>query len=150
MNLVKTELEEILYHLDSLEETTQPIWGKMSAQRMIEHLSDTLRLAKGELNVQLEIPEDKVEKAKQFIHSEHPMPKNFEAIFAPEIAELRNESIDLAVDEFTINWIEFILKFEEEPTLKTLHPNFGMLSFEDWTALNKKHITHHLTQFGLL
>lgn len=150
MNFIEPNLELILRYLDGLDENVQPLWGKMSAQRMIEHLSDTLRLAKVELSVELEIPAEKVEKAQAFLYSEHPMPVDFKASFAPEDAELRNESIDLAIDELTINFIEYLNLFEEQSNLKTLHPNFGMLGFEDWQKLNSKHITHHLKQFGLI
>ena len=64
MTFIQPDLELVLQHFDKLDENTKPEWGSMSAQRMVEHLSDTLSLAKGELEVKLEIPEDKVEKAK--------------------------------------------------------------------------------------
>lgn len=150
MTFIQPDLELVLQHLDKLDENTKPQWGSMSAQRMIEHLSDTMSLAKGELEVKLEIPEDKVEKAKGFLYSEHPMPVNFKASFAPENVTLRNESIELAIDEFTISWIEFVSLFEEESGKQTLHPNFGWLNFDDWMRLNSKHLTHHFIQFGLL
>ncbi len=150
MSFIETDLELILRYLDQLEANKKPLWGKMTAQRMVEHLSDTLKLAKGEIPTKLEIPEEKVDKARAFLYSEHPMPVDFKASFAPENMELRNESIDLAIDEFTINWIEFENLFEENTDLKTLHPNFGMLNYDDWNKLNSKHLTHHLKQFELL
>lgn len=150
MSFIDTDLELVLRYLDRLESDKKPLWGKMSAQRMIEHLSDTMRLAKGELDVILEIPEEKIDKARKFLYSEHPMPIDFKASFASENMELRNESIDLAIDEFTINWIEFENLFEENPELTTLHPNFGMLNYKDWIQVHSKHLTHHLKQFELL
>lgn len=151
MDFNNVQLEDILKKLDELEPNTKPKWGKMSAQRMVEHLTDTLDLAIANIeNVVLEIPEDKVSKAQGFIHSEHPMPKNFEATFAPSDKGTRNDSIDLAIDEFAMKWVDFENYFESNPEQKTLHPNFGELDLELWRKLNAKHIKHHFEQFGLI
>lgn len=151
MDFKHIQLEDILKTLDKLEPNTQPKWGTMSAQRMVEHLTDTLDLAIENVeNVQLEIPEEKVTKAQAFIGSEHPMPRNFEATFAPSDKALRNESIDLAIDEFAVKWIDFENYFESNPDQKTLHPNFGELDFKLWKELNAKHLKHHFEQFGLV
>lgn len=151
MDFDNIQLEDILKKLDELEPNTAPKWGSMSAQRMIEHLTDTLDLSMGKVeNMKLEIPEDKISKAQGFIVSEHPMPRNFEAQFAPANKPTRNESIDLAIDEFALRWVDFENYFESNPDVKTLHPNFGELDFELWKKLNSKHLKHHFEQFGLI
>lgn len=151
MDFNNIQLEDIIRLLDRLEPNTQPNWGNMSAQRMVEHLTDTLDLSIENIdNVKLEIPEDKISKAQGFIVSEHPMPRNFEATFAPSDKGTRNESIDDAIDEFAMKWVEFENYFEANPEATTLHPNFGKLDFELWKKLNGKHLKHHLEQFGLI
>ena len=151
MDFDNIELEDILQVLDKLEPSAQPLWGSMSAQRMVEHLSDTLDLAMGNIpDVQLEIPLEKVERAQGFILSEHPMPKNFEATFAPSTTETRSDSFELALDELALKWVDFENFFEEQPQIKTLHPNFGELNKALWQKLNAKHIKHHFEQFALV
>ena len=54
-------LENILETLEKLDENTKPAWGQMSAQRMVEHLTDTLAIATGRNPQPLLIPEDKIE-----------------------------------------------------------------------------------------
>ena len=59
MEPVELEITHILGRMDSLHPDTKPVWGTMSAQRMIEHLSDTLRIASGKDQFPVVVPEDK-------------------------------------------------------------------------------------------
>ena len=40
--------------------------------------------------------------------------------------------------------------FKVDPDIRTMHPVFGELNFEEWVLLHYKHVTHHLRQFELL
>lgn len=150
MKFLKPDLAEILLLLEKLEDHKSPLWGKMCAQRMIEHLTDTLQLANGQIQAALEIKPEHIEKAQAFIGSTKPMPKLFEVSFAKEETKLRNQSMELAIDEFAENWVAFEHFFELNPDQKTLHPYFGELDYKQWKRLNSKHLTHHFEQFGLL
>ena len=151
MDFDNIQLEDVLKKLDNLDPNTKPSWGTMSAQRMVEHLTDTFDLALGKFGrLALEIPEDKVNKAQAFIRSDKEMPKNFQAKFAPKEYTLRNEDIQLAIDELSMRWVDFETFFEENSGLKTMHPNFGELDFDLWKKVISKHIKHHLKQFDLI
>lgn len=150
MKFIEPDLELVLKTMEPLNAQSQPLWGTMSAQRMVEHLTDTLLLALGKTKVELEIPEDKIEKAQAFLMSDKPLPRNFEVGFAKKDTPLRHEELDLAIDEFVETWIAYMTLFEENPQLKTMHPSFGLLDFDLWQRLNSKHLTHHLEQFGLI
>jgi hypothetical protein len=39
--------------------------------------------------------------------------------------------------------------FEENPDSIFINPTFGPLNKEEWERFHIKHLTHHLTQFGL-
>lgn len=143
-------LENSLKLLQHLEASTTPKWGSMSAQGMVEHITDTLIMAKGEVPTELLIPEDKIEKMQQFLYSDKEMLRNIEVPFAPKNRTLRNDDLDDAIDEFTEAWISFEERFEDNKNLETLHPFYGMLNFEKWLLLHKKHITHHFKQFSLI
>ncbi|MES2800121.1 MAG: DUF1569 domain-containing protein [Bacteroidota bacterium] len=150
MTFVSTEIEDVLAILDQLDPEKKPLWGTMSAQRMVEHLTDVIRLASGKDKFELVIPAEKVEKAQAFIFSDFPMPKDFKVPFAKETNELRHEEIELAIDEFLLEWIDFENYYIENEGIKTLHPNFGELNYEQWVRLHSKHLTHHFQQFELI
>jgi hypothetical protein len=44
---IDIELESVLGYLNKLDAAAKPAWGSMGAQRMVEHLTDTLRIATG-------------------------------------------------------------------------------------------------------
>lgn len=149
MTFIEPKLNSVLEKIDHLDEKMQPIWGQMSAQRMIEHLSDTLLLSYTDHKFPQVIPEEKVHKAQRFIFSDLPMPKNFEVPFASNDIPLRNSNFINAIEEFKDCWIEFEEYFKTHTEKKTLHPNFGYLSYDQWLRIHSKHVTHHLNQFGI-
>lgn len=148
MEPVILEITHILGRMDTLNPDAKPLWGSMSAQRMIEHLTDTLRIASGKDQFPMEVPEDKLEKMKAFLHSDKPMARNIEVPFASKKTPLRHEEIELAIDEFLLEWIDFEEHFVNENQTET-HPFYGPLNFDEWCLLNQKHITHHFEQFGI-
>ncbi len=141
--------EDLLIGLNKLTPSQQPVWGEMSSQRMVEHLSEMLRMAQGTTLFTLAVPEDKVAKMQEFLYSEKEMAKNIAVDIAPADRELRNDELELAIDEFTEEWINFIDFFEANPGVKTMHPFYGYLDFDLWMLMHKKHFYHHFKQFQL-
>jgi hypothetical protein len=149
MPFIEPTLSAFLEKIRIINDSSIALWGEMSAQRMIEHLSDSLKLSIKDHQFKQLIPEDKVAKAQNFLNTEHPMPKNFKVEFATPGTPLRTANIDSAIKEFEASWKDFETFFNEHPNAKTLHPNFGHLSHEQWLKLHSKHFTHHLEQFGI-
>lgn len=150
MPFIDTDITEIIPLLDQLDPETKPLWGNMSAQRMIEHLSDSIRVASGKDYFPLEVPEDKLERMLAFLDSDKPMAKNIAVSFAGENVPLRNEEIELAIDEFLLEWIDFETHFVEDPNRTEVHPYYGPLNYDQWMRIHAKHLTHHFEQFGLI
>lgn len=150
MEFIEPNLEIILQHLEKLNIDSTPNWGGMTAQRMVEHLSDSLQMAIGENTFQLEIPVDKIPRMKEFLLSDKPMAKNIEVPFAKKDEVLRNENLELSIDELAENWIEFEEYYSENQGSENLHPYYGMLNYEQWLRLHAKHFTHHFEQFNLM
>jgi hypothetical protein len=150
MSFIETDITVIIPMMDELSADAKPLWGSMSAQRMIEHLSDTLRIASGKEQFPLAIPEDKIDRMKSFLESDKPMARNIEVPFAEKDTELRNEEIELAIDEFLLEWIDFENYYIENPGITALHPYYGNLNFDEWLRLHQKHLTHHFEQFDLI
>lgn len=141
----------ILNYLNKINNSQKPLWGTMSAQRMIEHLSDIVLISRS-LNhkYSLKINPQKVELAQAFIYSDKPLPKNFKVSFALDENRTRNLNISQAIFEFESEWELYLKFFQSNPNVKTLHPYFGELDFKLWNLLHAKHFTHHFIQFDLL
>ena len=149
MTFINPDINNLVGHLKEIDPDKKPIWGSMNAIRMVEHIADTIRLAKGDHPFSLSIPEDKVDKAQGFLKSEHPLPKNFKVEFATDDMKQRSTTMDEAIEDLKQAWNEFNEFFKNSPDKKTLHPSFGKMNYDQWMRLHAKHTTHHLQQFGL-
>lgn len=147
---VSHNLEAVLSLLNQLSPNTKPNWGSMNAQRMVEHLTDTMRIATGKNPQALVVPEEKLEAMLRFLDSDKEMAQNIAVPFATPETPLRNEELELAVDEFVDEWLEFEGLYDEQPEHTEVHPYYGPLNGAQWMRLNQKHLTHHFKQFGLM
>ena len=150
MKFVQADLCAFLEILENLDEKKSASWGKMTSQRIIEHLSDCIYMSCGIGNHELLIPEEKIKGMQAFLYSEKEMLQNILVPFAKENTPLRNTDIELAIDEFTMAWVDFEEMYSEDPQKTALHPYYGNLNYEQWLLLHSKHFTHHFTQFGLM
>jgi len=91
MAFIELEITEILRLMDDLKSDSTPQWGTMSAQRMVEHLTDTVKMSSGKTKLPLEVPEDKLEKMQAFLSSDKPMAKNIEVSFAKKEEKIPTE-----------------------------------------------------------
>ena len=150
MKFVQSDLCTFLEILENLDEKKSASWGKMTPQRMIEHLCDCIYMSCGIGNHELLIPEEKIKGMQAFLISDKEMPQNIQVPFAKENTPLRNTDIELALDEFTMAWVDFEEIYSEDSKKTALHPYYGNLNYEQWLLLHSKHFTHHFTQFGLV
>ncbi len=150
MEFVQADLCAFLEILENLDEKKSASWGKMTPQRMIEHLCDCTYMSCGIGNHELLIPEEKIKGMQAFLISDKEMPQNIQVPFAKENTPLRNTDIELALDEFTMAWVDFEEMYSEDSKKTALHPYYGNLNYEQWLLLHSKHFTHHFTQFGLV
>lgn len=147
---IEPNIESILATLAKLTSEKKPAWGEMSAQRMVEHLTDSVQVSTGKNQLELLIPEEKIEKMQAFLASDKGMAKNIEVPFAKKDTPVRNEELELAVDELVDEWLAFEEYYEVNPSATQLHPFYGQLNFEQWKQLHAKHFTHHFQQFELI
>lgn len=120
-------------------------WGTMSANQMICHLSDQLRVALGEIPSQ---PRGNI-FWRTFIkwivlYISIPMPKG-----APTTPEMKTTP----PRQWEADKAEFLRLFEAFRQRGaggnwSPHPKFGPLTGTQWGRLAGKHIDHHLRQFG--
>ncbi|MFM8596494.1 MAG: DUF1569 domain-containing protein [Flavobacteriales bacterium] len=150
MTSFELELEPMLVKLSTLNANTKPIWGSMSAQRMVEHLADALNMSTGHGDFQLEIAADRIERMQAWLDTDKPMAKDIQVSFATPSTPLRNDELETAIDEFTDAYLSFLEYFETNPTQTNIHPFYGNLNFSQWQRLHTKHFAHHFEQFGLI
>lgn len=142
-------LEIALSRLNNLNANKEPVWGSMSAQRMVEHLTDTFYIASGKHPQKLVVPEDRIEKMQAWLETDKPMARNIEVAFAPKEWTLRNEEMALAIDEFTDAWLSFEEFYENNPDHREIHSYYGPLNYNQWMMLHTKHLNHHFEQFEI-
>ncbi|MCU0431401.1 MAG: hypothetical protein MUF42_15665 [Cytophagaceae bacterium] len=138
--------------LTSLQEHTPPLWGRMTAQHMIEHLYDTLQFSNGKKEIKNYLPEEKSAKIKAVvIHSEQELPKGFKAPMLTEtLPELQFQTLELSLHHLMVELHAFHVFFSENPSASPVNPTMGALFHEEWIIFHNKHFTHHFKQFGLL
>jgi hypothetical protein len=130
---------------------THPLWGKMTLQQMVEHFSDSVRIASGKtIYTNIVTPEEHLEKMRIFLISEKPFKENTMNPLMPEVpAPVRNRSAEEAINELKTELADFFSYFEKNPIKATRNPIFGDLNFEENVQLLYKHALHHLKQFGI-
>jgi len=128
----------------------KPRWGKMTLQQMIEHFSDSVRIASGKTaHADFVYPADRIQKNREFMLSETPFRENTTNPLMPEVpAPVVNVSKDEAINELQNELKFFFSVFEKNNLQVTRNPFFGDLNYEENVQLLYKHAAHHLKQFG--
>jgi oxepin-CoA hydrolase/3-oxo-5,6-dehydrosuberyl-CoA semialdehyde dehydrogenase len=137
--------------IKELTEQSRPLWGRMTAQQMVEHLTWSFELSNGKIKITCSLPQDQLEKRKKFLYNDRPTPRE---VPNPELVN------GLPPDQFT-NLEDTRRRFGEElvaflkysavyPSAIHEHPIFGNLNMEEWERAHYKHAFHHMLQFGLI
>jgi hypothetical protein len=144
-------LVERLESLNNLHPDTKQLWGKMSAQHMVEHLIFAVRTSNGKLNAGCFNPPERWRTLKRFLLSSRPLPKEFvNPIIGENLIPLQYSSMDDAKEVLFREVSGFYEYFEKSPDALLLNPTFGELNKNEWEIFHEKHFTHHFSQFGLL
>jgi oxepin-CoA hydrolase/3-oxo-5,6-dehydrosuberyl-CoA semialdehyde dehydrogenase len=137
--------------LNALTESTQPKWGRMTAQHLVEHMEFFTQMALGIVETEITTPEKYMEKTQDSLWNYKPMPKQFDhpILKKGEVEDLRFGSMKEAKDAFWKAYDEVELFFKENPKGTVKNTVFGWLTRYEWQLLNRKHWAHHLEQFGI-
>ncbi|HET7899439.1 MAG TPA: hypothetical protein VFL47_17250 [Flavisolibacter sp.] len=143
--------QQFIPRLEQLPTETKAAWGKMTAQQMIEHFADSVRIASGKtVHADVLTPAEQLERARLFLESERPFRENTLNPLMPEVpAPVRNPSKGDAVKELKEEIDFFFAVFKKNNLQVTRNPIFGDLNFEQNVQLLYKHALHHLRQFSL-
>lgn len=139
-----------LLKLDELKSDQNPLWGKMTAQHMVEHLIWSIQISNGKLNYNCSAPPERLPAMKRFLLSEKPLPKLFiNPVIGADLVELKYSKIEEAKKKLKEEISDYYNFFKQNPDSKPIHMIFGELNKAEWDVLHRKHFTLHLSQFGL-
>lgn len=150
---VEMTSESIPFYLSKLSESTQPKWGTMTPQHMVEHLEFTYRIASGEMqNFDIATPEEYLEKTQETLWNYKPMPRDFQMPLMQKgkLEPLEHPDLDTAKQKMLEAREEYIEFFKENPDALNKNAVFGYLNRYEWYLLERKHLNHHFNQFGLI
>jgi oxepin-CoA hydrolase/3-oxo-5,6-dehydrosuberyl-CoA semialdehyde dehydrogenase len=148
--MLKFLSEDFTAHLKQLDESTPPVFGKMNVCQMIEHMSDSFRIANGKDPHSILTPAERLQPMKAFLMSEKDFrPNTPNALLPDQPVPCRNSSKAAAIAELETEIRDFIRYFEINPGSTLTNPFFGDLNFSEWIRLLHKHSLHHLRQFAL-
>ena len=137
--------------LNSLNKDTKQLWGKMSAQHMIEHLILAVKMSNGKLIVGCFNPPEKNPALKRFLLSGRPLPKEFiNPLVGEGLVPLEFENLNEAKLILRKEVEDYYKYFEEHPDASLVNATFGELNKNEWDVFHEKHFTHHLGQFGII
>ena len=144
-------INKFIAKLNLLKPDQKPLWGKMSAQHMVEHLILAVKMGNGKLKFECINPPEKLPTLKKFLMSSRPMPKGFvNPVIGPDNLPLNYSSLEEAISKLKKEVEDYYHFFEGNPEAKPVNATFGELSKDEWEHFHIKHFTHHLEQFGLL
>jgi hypothetical protein len=148
IEFIKIKLPELFA---SLESSQTGRWGKMNAQQMVEHMSDFIRLARGQYKVEPIHPPEITAKTYAFMMSDKPFRENTPNPTLSDTPQpVKKASMKEAVEELRSEINSFFATYDASPGLKNLNPIFGNLDFSEQVQLLHKHGMHHARQFGLV
>ncbi|MEZ4722930.1 MAG: DUF1569 domain-containing protein [Flavobacteriales bacterium] len=136
--------------LRTLNETDKPLWGGMTLQHMVEHVVGSWRISNGRAQVKLTISEEESETRRATLENEPTYPKNLaNPMFANGLPPLRKASLSDAIDQLEDEVTAFFAYHKDNPDAIEVHPIYGPMDYAAWIYFQKKHMGHHLSQFGL-
>jgi Protein of unknown function (DUF1569) len=136
---------ELQARIAELTPASQPKWGRMSAAQMVVHLTDSIRMACGDLRAAPKPGLLRYPPIKQLVIYYLPWPENTPT--APELLARPPQNWASNIAELAI----IIDQFAARDIGGTWpdHPVFGRLSGRDWGFLSCRHADHHLRQFNV-
>ena len=137
--------EEVVERIHKLTPDRAPLWGKLTAPRMLAHVSDQIRMALGDVPARKGSGPLSVWPVNYLMIHVVPWPHGAKGPI--ETFTTKPATWDADLDHL----VTLIGRFCDCRQQKSWpeHPLFGKLSGKDWAALSYKHLTHHLGQFAV-
>lgn len=148
-----TNRQELNSLLSNLKEGSQPKWGQMKPQNMVEHLATVLQHTNGKKEAPQRVADEEALKAKQYlIYTDAEMSMGLKSPLLPAEGPIPFEfsSLDEAKAHLNKELDDFETYHAIHPDALFIQPRLGKLNHKEWIIFHKKHFTHHFKQFGLI
>ncbi len=131
---------------------TKPLWGKMTAQHMIEHLIHSTIVSTILTHQPAKAPNAFQNKWKtEIIINPEEMPRNLQnPLFQFGLPPYKFERFEDAQKNLIEKIKLFYTLYEKTPSGVNFQSFFGDLNFEELQRYHYKHFRHHFNQFGAL
>lgn len=137
--------QEILNRIESLNENSQPNWGKMTVGQMAHHCQSPLNVILQKKDYGLK-PNWLIKTFfKKSMYNDKPWRKNMPTPKRFQVVDEKSFNVE---KKELINLIKE-LNTHKDKTNWHAHPVFGNLTKDQWGQMQFKHLDHHLTQFGV-
>jgi len=145
-------LSQVMFEaIAKLTEDTQPLWGKMTPQQMIEHLFWAFQCSTGAVDLPCYTPASVLERAKRFLYDNRHTPHELKnPAIGERLPSLQFSTLTKARAALQKEVFHFFDHFRAVPEAIHVHPLFGPLGGEEWQRSHFKHCYHHLSQFGTI
>jgi len=139
-------VSELIIRLGKLRPDAKPAWGTLTPERMVGHLTATVRYSMGRAS-KLPVKGNWIVRnvlRPLILNGVVRIPKNIEA---PDpsgqlFATGDTETLHAVLDEY----LTLVQSGDLEPAP---HPAFGDIGIDGWAKLHVVHFEHHLRQFGV-
>src|ERR1041385_4149069 len=133
MNKEKFLKEEFIPLLKKLKGDEKGNWGVLSAQGMIEHMTDSVAEGSERIKRALHTPEDLIPRFREFALSDKEFkPGTKNALMSEIPAPLRHENISDAIHELEKEISTFFYYHKKNPGKIITNPFFGDFNYEEW------------------
>lgn len=139
--------------LSHLKETDRPLWGIMTPQHAVEHLTVSLKASVGKTKPLILVNQATAEKNKNaLIADDRLWPQGLKNALLPSgrLFDLKYTTFGEAREKLIYAVYEFETYYSRNPNASHSNPFLGYLSYEEWKQFHFKHFRHHFIQFGLL
>ncbi|MBK9734034.1 MAG: DUF1569 domain-containing protein [Saprospiraceae bacterium] len=148
-NIFTKEVTDGLIHrINLLQETTKPIWGKMTVSQMLAHCSVTYEMVYDDIHPKPNALMAIILKilVKKRVVNESPYPHNLKT--APQFIIKGDKDFSTEKNRL-IMYLNKTMELGEKYFDGKKSHSFGKLHKIEWNNMFYKHLNHHLTQFGV-
>lgn len=143
----KQAVDKSIERINRLQADSKPLWGKMNAAQMLDHCSETMKVARGQKELKrMFISYILGSMMKSSFYNEKPVPKNSPT--HKDFIIANPSDFEKAKQEL----IDHLIAFQEggmDNCTSAPHTFFGNITKEQWGLGMYKHLDHHLQQFGV-
>lgn len=139
--------------LKNLSQTSRPLWGIMTPQHAVEHLTISVKASVGKTKPIVVVSKKEEAYYKKVLLSDDSLwPQGLKNPLLPEdkLLPLRYATLEKAKDSLIFAVKEFEHYYTGHPHASHPNPFLGHLKYEEWQQFHFKHFRHHFIQFGLL